>query len=82
MIWICLIVIYISILLLNLLPNKEEPYPLNCPKCGGQPCIKIVGDWKNYCTIECGHCNYSPFKDKKVFISINGAIKEWNRRVK
>lgn len=51
-----------------------------CPKCGGQPVYRMVGDNKQYYILECGSCGYIAAKLNEARHTKLGARLLWNRR--
>lgn len=51
-----------------------------CPRCGGKPVPRQVGDYHQYFVYFCSKCNYTPVKNDEARITKWGARRIWNRR--
>ena len=49
--------------------------------CGSQPEIRTVGDYKQYFICFCSKCDKSLMRFDEAQITIQNAIKIWNRRI-
>lgn len=51
-----------------------------CPKCGGVPKCKYVGDNRNFIVAYCSDCGFVPAKACEASFTEKGALKIWNKR--
>lgn len=51
-----------------------------CPKCGGVPTYKRVGDNRNFIVAICSECGYCPAKSGDARNTEKEALKIWNKR--
>ena len=51
-----------------------------CPKCGGVPKCKYVGDNRNFIVAYCSECGFVPAKAFEASFTVKGALKIWNKR--
>lgn len=53
-----------------------------CPKCGGLPVFKQVGDNKEFWAVQCSNCGYYAANCNEAQMTPEAAMKLWNMKVK